>query len=232
MAHWFEFNGTDSREMHIMVPDAVQVVRPEERVEHVIIPGRSGELTQTQGTDIYNSYIQTVPIHVMGQAYLQAAESWLRGEGWVTFDCQPALRQKARIIGAVTFAKVSKNLDVWSGDVQFYCEPWKSLSAESDIVVTESGTAINNPGQLTALPLITMNGSGRVTLRMGGNALVIPSLTSGWVADSENNWILNNGRPVMNAWSGAFPALPVGQSLVQWTGNITSLVITPRYRFL
>ena len=233
MAHWFKFGGTDSRNMHIRVPNPIEIVRPEERVEHVVIPGRSGELTQVDGDDIYNSYIQTVRIDVIGQAYLQAAEAWLRGEGWATFDCQPELQQRARIINAVTFTKASKNLDVWSGDVQFYCDPCKRLLNEGDSLITESGTAITNPGSMEALPLIVMHGSGRVTLRMGGNSLVIPSLTDGWILDAENKWILgSNGKPMAGVWSGDFPVLPVGESLIQWTGGITSLVITPRWRFL
>ena len=232
-AHWFTFAGTDSRNMHIRVPDRIPVIRPEERVEHVTIPGRSGELTQVEGDDIYNSYIQTVRISVLGREYIRPAESWLRGEGMVTFSCQPDLQQRARIINAVTFEQHSRNLDIWHGDLQFYCDPCKRMITEGDSLITESGTPITNPGSMIAFPLIVMHGSGRVTLRMGGNSMVIPELTDGWILDAENKWILgSNGKPMVGVWSGEFPVLPVGESLIQWTGGITSLVITPRWRFL
>ena len=231
--HFFQFNGTDSREMHIRVPDRIPIIRPEERVEHVIIPGRSGELTQTQGDDIYNSYIQTVRITVLGRQYIPQVVAWLRGEGWVTFDSQPTRKQMARVINAITFEQHSRNLDLWHGDVQFYCDPVKrNVSESSSIIITESGAQLSNPGNMRALPLITVVGSGRVTIRMGGKSLVIPELTSGWVVDSENKWILNNNKPVANSWSGSCPELAVGNNTVQWTGSITQLTITPRFRYL
>ena len=232
MIHYFIWNGEDSRQAHCRVPNRVPVIRPEERVEHVTIPGRSGELTQVEGEDIYNSYIQTVTVTVEGAENLPAVEAWLRGDGFVTFDIQPELMQRARIINAVTFEKVSRNLPLWSGDVQFYCEPVKRLREESSITVTSAGTTVTNPGQLTARPRITLTGSGLVTLRMGGKALTIPDLVSGWTADSETEWILNGSAPVVGACRGDFPLLAPGENTVQWTGDITQLVIEPRWRFL
>ena len=231
--YFFIWNGTRSDEMGIVVDQEAEIVRPEERVEHVTIPGRGGDLTQTEGTDIYNSYIRTVHIAVKGMEAMMRAAQWLTGDGEITFSAQPELKQKARAYGSTTMTKHSARSSWWEGDIQFYCDPYKRLLNEGDSLITESGTAITNPGSMDALPLIVMHGSGSVTLRMGGNSLVIPELTDGWAVDSENKWILGtNGRPVMGAWSGTFPVLPVGESLIQWTGWITSLIITPRWRFL
>ena len=232
MLHYFKWNGVNSNTKHIRVNNRVPIVRPEERVEHVTIPGRAGELTQVEGEDIYNSYIQTVNLEVIGAANVPAAEAWLKGAGVVTFDCQPTLQQNARIINAVTFQKVSRNLDIWSADVQFYCEPVKSLIAETDIEVTSSGATLTNPGTLPAFPEIQMEGSGAVSIQIDGKTLVIPSLTSGWTADCANRWICQNGTPQWNAWTGDFPQIPVGTSTILFTGSITKLTITPHWRYL
>lgn len=232
MLHYFKWNGVNSNTKHIRVNNRVPIVRPEERVEHVTIPGRAGELTQMEGEDIYNSYIQTVNLEVIGAANVPAAEAWLKGSGVVTFDCQPTLQQNARIINAVTFQKVSRNLDIWSADVQFYCEPVKGLIAETDIEVTSSGATLTNPGTLPAFPEIQMEGSGAVSIQIDGKTLVIPSLTSGWTADCANRWICQNGTPQWNAWTGDFPQIPVGTSTILFTGSITKLTITPHWRYL
>lgn len=232
MLHYFIWNGTDSREKHIRVNNRVPIVRPEERVSHITIPGRAGELTQVEGEHIYNSYIQTVNLEVLGAANVPAAEMWLTGAGEVNFDTQATLKQKARIINAVTFEKVSRNLDIWKADVQFYCEPFKSPVTEAQIEVTESGTVLTNPGTLTAFPEIQMEGSGAVSVSIGGKTLVIPTLTSGWTADSEMRWICLNGVPQFNAWTGEFPEIPTGNATVLFTGNITKLTITPHWRYL
>lgn len=230
--HYFVFDGVSSRDMHVLIASPIEIIRPEERVNHVTIPGRPGELTQVEGNDIYNSYIQTVPISVYGKEYVRPVERWLRGGGSVTFSCQPELQQQARVINAVTLTKHSKNTDAWSGDVQFYCDPIKGFVDETDIEVTTSGATITNPGDMEAHPLITVEGSGASTIIMGGNILSIPNLVNGWVVDSEMQWITNNGIPQMNAWSGSFPVLPVGDSTIVFGGGITKLTITPRWRVL
>ena len=218
--------------MHILFNERMPIIRPEERVDHIVIPGRAGELTQTEGENIFNSYIQTVPLTVEGLENVQAAETWLRGGGYVTFDTQPDLQQKARVINAVTFQRHSKNANYYTGDVQFYCEPIKQLIAETDITVTESGTTLTNPGTLPAFPEIQIEGSGAVSISIDGVTLIIPELTSGWTADCANKWICQNGVPQFGAWQGTFPEIPVGESMLLYTGNVTAITITPHWRFI
>ena len=218
--------------MHILFNERMPIIRPEERVDHIVIPGRAGELTQTEGENIFNSYIQTVPLTVEGLENVQAAETWLRGGGYVTFDTQPDLQQKARVINAVTFQRHSKNANYYTGDVQFYCEPFKSLIDEEEIEVTESGETLTNQGTLPALPEIQIEGSGAVSISIDGVTLIIPDLTSGWTADCANKWICQNGVPQFGAWQGTFPEIPVGESMLLYTGNVTAITITPHWRFL
>lgn len=230
--YYFIWNGYPSYNRGILLPDAPEIIRPEERIEHVTIPGRSGELTLTEGDDIYNSYIQTIPMNIHERSALKTAEEWLRGDGDVTFSSEPTLKQKARIINAVTFRKHSKNLDWWSGDVQFYCDPIKHPVSDSVIEVTSSGATVNNPGMIKALPLIEITGSGLITVTIGGKTISLPNCVSGWVLDCENKWVLQSGIPVAGAYSGEFPEIPTGNAIVAFTGSVTKLKITPRWRYL
>ena len=136
MKYWFEWNGVDCRTKGIRLQSMPEIQRPEERVSHVVIPGRAGELTQTEGADIYNSYIQTIPLIIDNAADVSAAEKWLRGDGYVTFSSQQNLKQRARVINAVTFTKHSRNSSWWEGQVQFYCEPLKEQKSETAVEVT------------------------------------------------------------------------------------------------
>ena len=63
---YFIWKNKDCRSMGVKLSGPVPIVRPEERVEHVQIPGRSGDLTETEGAEVYNSYIQTASILVHG----------------------------------------------------------------------------------------------------------------------------------------------------------------------
>lgn len=231
MKYSFSWNGVSCRTKGIRLLSMPPIIRPEERVDHVVIPGRSGELTQTEGADIYNSYIQTIPIVVDNKTDAVAAELWLRGDGYVTFGTQDNRKQNARIINAVTFTKHSKNSNWYEAEVQFYCDPIKHQTSEEAIEVTTSGSTVTNPGDIVGYPKIEITGSGTVTVATGGRTLTIPECVSGWVIDSENEWILQNNIPQINVCSGAFPVFNVGDNAITFTGA-TKLTITPNWRYL
>lgn len=230
--YWFKWNGVRSDAKNIVINEAPQIIKGEERIQHVTIPGRSGELTLTEGEDVFQSYIQSLSIAVHGAANVPAVERWLKGAGRLTMSSQGGLEQDARVIGSLELRKHSRNLDWWTGDVQFYCAPYKYSVSEEAITVTSSGTTVTNPGDLTSYPLIEVTGSGAVTISAGGNTLVIPDLTTGWTIDSENEWILNGTTPIGGVCSGEFPLLKAGSNTVAWTGSVTKLVIVPRFRYL
>lgn len=230
--YWFKWNGVRSDERNIVINEAPQIIKPEERIQHVTIPGRSGELTLTEGNDIFSGYIQTVGIAVESAAYVPTVENWLKGAGVLTMSSQSGLEQNARVIGAVQMQKHSRNLDWWEGDVQFYCEPVKHAVDEQPISVTTSGATINNPGDMIAFPRIEITGSGTVTVMIGSRTLTIPNCVSGWVIDSENEWILQGSVPQGNVCSGDFPILEKGTNTITYTGSVTKLLVTPNIRYL
>ena len=181
---YFIWNGTDCRGMGIKLSGPVPIVFPEERVKHVEIPGRDGDLTDTEGEDeddkIYNSYIQTASIMVQGRYRTRDIKKWLSGSGEVTFHGEPDRKQKARVIGAITLNKHSRNLDWWVGEVQFYCQPLKQLLTEAPVQITSSGSTVMNSGDKTSRPRIKATASGSsMTITAGGKTLTITGLTSG-----------------------------------------------------
>ena len=233
---YFIWNGMDCRNMGVTLAGPVAIVRPEERVKHVEIPGRSGDLTQVEGENVYNSYIQTATIQVKGGYRVRDVYRWLRGAGYVTFSGEPDRRQPARIIGAITLDKHSHNMDTWVGEVQFYCQPLKELLREETVEITTSGTTIFNAGDVTEKPKIKLTASGgNATIMIGGNTTLLLNLTSGvnYVLDSETQEMINlsGGDSVTNQTVGLFPIIPVGSQAVTGTGW-SKLEITRRERFL
>ena len=220
---YFIWNGKDCRAMGITMRGPAAIIRPEERVEHVEIPGRSGDVTETEGENIYNSYIQTVSISVIGGRRLRDVYKWLRGSGYVTFSGEPDKRQKARIIGAITLNRISRNMDRWAGEVQFYCQPLKQLLHETAEEFTASGAVILNSGDVEAKPRIRLTASGTsATVAAGGKSLTVTGLTSGYVyiIDSETCTATNADGTVnmLSSTSGGFPVLAVGENTVTGSG--------------
>ena len=96
MKYWFEWNGVKCTTKGIRLQSMPPVIRPEERVQHVTIPGMAGDLTLTEGEDIFQSYIQTVSISVRGWNNVQKVQNWLKGPGDVIFSGEPDRKQRYR----------------------------------------------------------------------------------------------------------------------------------------
>ena len=236
MQSYFIFKGMDSRTMDVRMSGPAPIVRGEERVSHVTIPGRPGELTLTEGSDIYNSYIHTITISVRGGLHVRDIYKWLRGEGYLTLSSEPDRRQKARVIGAVTLTKVSRNMDRWAGEVQFYCEPLKEMLVSSPDTVTSSGSSVINNGDVKSRPKITATASGTsMTVAAGGKSLTVTGLTSAssYIIDCDAEMVISaDGTENLTANStGGFPVLNPGANEVTGSGW-SSLVIDRRERFL
>ena len=250
--NYFVWKGTDSRSMGIILSDPVPIIRPEERVEHIQIPGRSGDLTELEGEAVFNSYIQTVSLIVRGGYRIREIYNWLRGSGYVTFCGDPDKRQPARVVGAVTLQKHSRNLDMWVGEVQFYCQPMKERLEDTSETISGS-TNLYNRGDVISKPLFKFaynnDGShtaGVATIHISGNSqlptptadmnrIIVRNLTQGqvvWV-DSETMTVLNADKTaILNAQTSGFcPVMGTGLNTVSGYGW-TSLQIWKRERFL
>ena len=232
---YFIWKNIDCRAMGIRLSGPAAIIRPEERAQHITIPGRSGDLTMLEGENTYNSYIQTVTIMAHGAARIRQIYDWLRGSGYVTFSGEPDKRQAARIIGAVTLNKHSYNLDWWEGEVQFYCQPLKERISDSAVTLTAAGS-VRNAGDVRSRPLIKATASGStVNVTVEGKTLTISGATSGTIyqIDSDAMEVLNaDGTAILtDKSSGDFPMLKTGSNAVAGSGW-SKLVIERRERFL
>lgn len=234
---FFIWNGIDCRSRGVTMRGPAPIVRAEERVRHVEIPGVAGDLTETEGEDVYNTYIQTVTISVRGARNVRNIYKWLRGKGYVTFSGEPDRRQAARVIGAITLNRVSRNLDHWAGEVQFYCQPFKELLHTEKVTLTGSGSVRNN-GDVTSRPLwkVTVaSGKTSISLTAGGKTIAVTSLSGGaviWI-DSETMEVLNNDRTALltRNSTGDWPVLLPGANTVTGS-NWASIEIDKKERYI
>ena len=242
MQSFFIWNGVDCRAKGITLSGPATIIRPEERISHKQIPGRAGDLTETEGADIYNSYIQTVSINVQGGYRVREVYQWLRGSGTVTFSGEPDRKQEARIIGAITLNRLSRNMDRWAGEVQFYCQPLKELLHEDKVTIDTSGSTVRNNGDVIARPMYKVTASDTsFTLTVAGtgtpanNSITLSSITSGhvyWIdADSMEVWNSTFATLRTKKSTGNFPVMGVGNNTVTFSG-LSSVEIERRERYL
>ena len=233
---FFIWKNIDCRAMGIRLSAPAPIIRPEERVEHITIPGRSGDLTLLEGADIYNSYIQTVTIMAHGSARMGEIYAWLRGSDYVTFSGEPDKKQAARVIGAITLNRHAYNLDWWTGEVQFYCQPLKELRNDSNVTITSSGSTVMNRGDVVSKPLFKVTVSGApLEIAAGGKGFTLTGASIGSTVyiDSESMEAYTGNRTAMltSGMTGDFPVLNPGNNTVTGRGW-SALEIDRRERFL
>lgn len=233
---YFIWKNVDCRSLGVKLSGPLPIIRPEERVVHVQIPGRSGDLTELEEENIFNSYIQTASILVHCAYNVRNIYNWLKGSGFVTFSGEPDRKQAARIIGAITLTKHSYNLDWYEGEVQFYCQPLKQLLTEAPVVITSSGSTVMNGGDVISRPAITAKASATsMTVTIGGKSITISGLTinNEYVIDSDIMEVSNTARTALYTANslGDFPMLNPGSNIVTGSGW-SKLTIDRRERFL
>ncbi len=232
---FFIWNGADCRSKGVILRSAAPIIRAEERVQHVSIPGRSGDLTETEGNSIYNSYIHTLSISVRGGFRVREIYRWLRGDGYLTLSGEPNVRQKARIIGAITLTRVSRNIDHWAGEVQFYCQPFKELLHEKTNGIAPGGSVINT-GDVEEYPDWSFVATGTSALiTVGEKSLAITGLTQGeaYLVRSDVKMVMTADKQtdLTAGSSGDFPVLEVGNNTVTGSGGST-MTVWRKERFL
>ena len=231
MQPYFVWNNVDSRQMGVIVTSFPPIIRPPERVIQQVIPGRAGSLTLTEGADIYENYIKQFVIGLKPGADAQAVIRWLRGSGEMVFGNEPDKRYFGRILAAVQFDKVG-SWKLKSAGVQFFAQPFKGQNPkEPDFTVSSATTALYNPGDVAARPLITIGSAGNVSIQIGSASMAITSAPAGLKIDCDAGVMVSSGALWTGSWTGEFLTIAPGNNAVTIAGGGT-ITVTPHWRWL
>ena len=232
MTDYFIWNGVDCRTKGIHVSELPPITIPLERSKQTNVPGRPGSLTQLEGDDVYDDMILTATCFIADPAQIPAIAAWLKGKGTVTFANRTGGRYNARIANQIPFEKVLRGNPHCSFAVNFRCYPFWYQENVSDVTITTSGGTITNPGSVYSEPLITVYGSGNITLMVGTTIVELTDVSSSIVLDCALKEAYKGTTLMNDHMSGDFPVLKPGLNAVSWSGNVTSIVISPRWRYL
>lgn len=104
------------------------------------------------------------------------------------------------------------------------------IDGTEDITLTTSGQFINNPYCVASEPVITVTGSGDITLMVGQYIILLEDVEGSITIDSRLQEAYNGDELQNGKMTGDFPKLVPGQNAVSWTGNMISMVVKPCWR--
>lgn len=227
------FKGVTAASKGVVVLDYPPIIKPKARTLTETIPGRSGTLT-LQGNVAYDTYERTVRCRLLASADITQVAAWLDGRGTLVFGNEPDYAYSARVDELIQFEKIMPGYGDRVFEVTFTVHPLKQLAVtESNITLTASGI-ITNPGTQIARPSIRVNGSGDFVLMVGQFITTMTGVTSAIVLDSEVG-IAMNGDGTSNLGKlveGDWPLLVPGNNAISWSGPVTEVIITPRWRWI
>lgn len=232
MKDYIIWNGINSRTVGITVTELPEIILPEERVTFTDIPGLSGSLAQTEGTDVYKDITLAVKCYCPSPTpqAVQAIAGYFRGSGKLELPSRPDGYYEARVVNQIQFAKILRGNTPRSFSVNFRCKPFLRLySGETKQEVTSSSFLLNPTG-IQARPLITITGSGDITLLVGTKIIQLTDIGNGITLDSELQEAYYGNELKNTQMTGEFPVLGPGNTAISWTGgNVTRVSVTPRW---
>ena len=168
-------------------------------------------------------------IHVTEQPHITA---WLKGSGTVTFANRTSGYYKAWIANQIPFEKVLRGNPRCTFAVNFRCYPFFYAVAAADITVNSSGTIITNPGSVYSEPILTVTGSGNITLMVGTTIVELENISGSIVIDSVLQEAYQGTILMNDHMNGEFPVLKPGTNAIRWTGAVTKVIVKPNWRSL
>ncbi len=227
------YGGESSSDYGMVVSEAPAYERPNRKQTIYTVPGRNGAVVFQDDAweDVVRSYnvwiaegVQPLSVKVSAfEAMLNSMKGWQRLED----SFEPDVFRLAYYSGGNDFS--NRMTQYGEATINFTCRPERFLKTGEQEVTVINNQKIVNQTRFTAKPLIHIEGSGTVTVAIGGNTI------SASVTD-----YINIDCETMNAYrleaenknsdiSGSFPKIIPGENTVGITGTTTKVTIVPRY---
>lgn len=207
----------------LMISELPPITKPQMRVKETVIDGVDGSIIEELG---YESYDKQISIGLKIGADIDEVLEYFTGDGEIIFSNEPYRYYKARIIDRIDYARL---LRFRVAVVTFKVQPFKYDLLEIERQETERNTMIiENIGNYTSKPLITITGSGVVDLTVNGTAILRYTFPEGRdtvILDSEKQDaylgnVLKNRNMI-----GEFPIFEKGSNTISWSGTVESVTV-------
>ncbi len=237
----FTYNGRSSAEFGLHIQSKNVFSAPEYDAEFTSVPGRSGDIINSNRRFANVKVAYTVFLARKNTAALASVLRDIKGWLYSEPDRYHELTDSYDA-GYFRYGVISGSLDieeqlnkVGSFTVTFNCKPFKySFAGQQTVGVDNSELTITNPTAFESKPNIKLYGSGTVTLNVSsGNSTTL------WTISAIDEYIEIDSE-LMNCYKDTvlkndtvtgdgFPALKSGISSVSCVGDVTRIEVIPRW---
>lgn len=215
---------------NLIISELSPISSPEMRVDITEIDGADGDIVDELG---YKAYDKSIKIGLRNTKNIDKIIKFFSGSGNLVLSNEPDKVYIARIYKKIDYERL---LTFRTAKVTFHVQPFKYALNEAPFVFNITDKAevkVTNIGFEKSKPIITLYGSGEVTLTINGYDVFTINIDDEYVViDSMQLEAYKNSTLKNRNMSGKFPILDVGINTISWTGNLTKLIVEPKSRWL
>ena len=226
------WNNKDSRDINgLLICELPPIRKPNMRVKETVIDGVDGSFIEELG---YESYDKSITVGLKIGADVDEIIEYFTGNGEIIFSNEPNKYYIARIVKGIDYTRL---LRYRKATITFRVQPFKYdyLEIERYATSERQSMIIENIGNYTSKPLITITGSGIVELSVNGTAICryeFPSGKDTVILDSEKQDAYLGSMLKNRNMKGEFPVFEKGNNTLSWSGTIESIQIKRYSRWL
>lgn len=240
--HYVIYNGRPLTDFGLYVSGHGTFNSPERDVTKVEVPGKSGDLIFDNGrfknvTITYrDSFILQDDLNEIAfMKKMRELASFIKSSpGYHRLEDTYHPDEFRLAICTTSIDPEVYNLVAGVFDLEFDCKPQRYLKSGEALLEFTANGQILNPTTQTSKPLIRVYGYG--TLGIGEETITIGSHSQSYIdidCDMMNCYCgAVNCNSYITLASGDFPVLVPGPNGIAFSGNITKVVITPRWWFI
>lgn len=238
MPSWFTLDGGNCEDVGIHVLEYPPFVLAERRRKEFTVPGGN---TQYVFDGAWGYEDVTLPIRctVDEDADMTAVIEFLLPDyRHIIFGNDPGYVRTGVLTNQVDIEKVLRERKKRNFTAEYRCSPFKHLAVQpADIVITASSAVLSHPGTARAYPVIKVegSGSGKITLH-AVDEFAVTGLVSGEPLIIDSGAMICTDADGLEDLSyktaGDYPWLDPGDNLIQLSGGITRVTVTPNWAWL
>ena len=230
----FTFAGESSADFGVIITKAPKFEYPTRKAQAFEVPGRNGVILQQQDAwaDVSRVYHVCLAVDYAADFADKVNDfsAWLnsvKGYQKLEDNFEPDIFRLAYYNGGGEIT--NEFMQYGEADVAFSCRPERFLQSGDITETIEDGDDITNPTRFTAKPLLHIEGSGNISITLGGVTMTA-QVTDYINIDCESmNAYRQPAENMNNKIAGTFPRLNPGANVVALSGTITAATIKPRF---
>lgn len=233
MRNYVIINGVNSNTISgLAINELPPISKPTMRTYIEEIDGRDGDLVTKLG---YGAYDKVMTIGLFHTFDINQVIAFFNGSGTIVFSNEPDKVYNFTILEQIDYEKL---INFKTATITIHCQPFKYPLSNTPITLLSGDNVVNNAGNIYSKPLLIINGSGTITISLGGNQIfsidmseisTIAIDTTLMEAYDPNTGVLLN-RKVTGDYSKFY--LEKGNNTINLGGTITGATIQNVTRWL